>query len=357
MEIRVEKTSHPQKRPSDDELLNIPFGKVFSDHMLLADYKDGKGWHDARIVPYGPLPLDPASSCLHYGQLIFEGLKAYKTADGGIVMFRPDQNMARMNKTCERMCIAPIDEGEMVRAIAKLVEIDEAWIPSAPSTSLYVRPFIIANEPALGIHPSDSFLFIVILSPVGPYYKSGLEPVKIYVETNYVRAVKGGTGSAKCAGNYAASLKSQLNAEKEGYSQVLWLDGIERRYIEEVGAMNVFFVIDGEVLTPELNGSILPGITRKSVIEVVKSWNMPISERRISVDELISAFESGKLREAFGAGTAAVISPIGELKCGDVVMRVNNGKIGPISQRLYDEITGIQTCTLEDKFGWVYKVK
>jgi branched-chain amino acid aminotransferase len=245
----------------------------------------------------------------------------------------------------------------MVRAISKLVEVDEAWVPSVPSTSLYIRPFIIANEPFLGIHPSSSFLFIVILSPVGPYYKGGLEPVRIYVETNYVRAVKGGTGSAKCAGNYAASLKSQIEAEKDGYSQVLWLDGTERKYVEEVGSMNVFFVIDGEVVTPELNGSILPGITRKSVIEVVKSWNMPMSERRISVDELIRAFESGKLREAFGAGTAAVISPIGELKCGDVVMRINDGKIGPISQRLYDEITGIQTCKLEDKFGWVYKIK
>jgi branched-chain amino acid aminotransferase len=357
MEIRIEKTAHPKKKLSDDEILNIPFGKVFSDHMLLVDYKEGKGWHDARIVPYGPLALEPSACCLHYGQLIFEGLKAYKTADGSVVMFRPDQNMARMNKSCERMCIAQIDEQEMTKAIAKLVEIEAAWVPSAPSTSLYIRPFILANESFLGIHPSNSFLFTVILSPVGPYYKGGLEPIRIYVENDYVRAVRGGTGFAKCAGNYAASLKSQVEAEKEGYSQVLWLDGTERKYVEEVGSMNVFFVIDGEVVTPELNGSILPGITRKSVIEVVKSWNIPISERRISVEDLIRAYESGKLQEAFGAGTAAVISPIGELKYKDTVMYINDGKIGPISQKLYDEITGIQTCTKEDKFGWVYKVK
>ncbi|MDR1481477.1 MAG: branched-chain amino acid aminotransferase [Synergistaceae bacterium] len=357
MEIRIEKTQHPKKRPSDDEILNIPFGKVFSDHMFMMDYKEGKGWHNARIVPYGPLSLEPSACCLHYGQLIFEGLKAYKTADGSIVMFRPDQNMARMNNSCDRMCIPQIDEKEVTKAIAKLVEIEEAWVPSAPSTSLYIRPFILADEAFLGIHPSGSFLFVVILSPVGPYYKGGLEPVKIYVETNYARAVKGGTGFAKCAGNYAGSLKSQAEAEEKGYSQVLWLDGTERKYIEEVGAMNVFFVIDDTVVTPELNGSILSGITRKSVIEVVKSWNMPISERRISIDDLICAYESGKLREVFGAGTAAVISPIGELKYKDTVMSINGGKIGQISQRLYDEITGIQTCTREDKFGWIYKVK
>jgi branched-chain amino acid aminotransferase len=355
--IRIEKTTQPKKRPTDQELGNISFGTVFSDHMLLIDYVKGRGWHDARIVPYGPLSLDPATSCLHYGQLIFEGLKAYRTKDGGVVMFRPDQNMARMNDSCDRMCIARIDEAEMVKAIAKLVETDEAWIPSAPATSLYVRPFILANEPFLGVHPSNSFIFAVILSPVGAYYKGGLAPVKIYVESEYVRAVKGGTGFAKCAGNYASALKSQVNAEKEGYSQVLWLDGVDRKYVEEVGAMNVFFVIDDEVVTPALNGSILPGITRRSVIEVVKSWNMPLSERRISIDELAQAHRDGKLQEAFGAGTAAVISPIGELKWKDSVMHINDGKIGPVSQKLYDEITGIQTGAIEDKFGWVYKVK
>jgi branched-chain amino acid aminotransferase len=272
-------------------------------------------------------------------------------------MFRPDQNMARMNASCERLCIPRIDEAETLDAIARLVRIDEAWAPSLPGTSLYIRPFILANEAALGAHPSSSFLFATILSPVGAYFKGGLTPVKIYVENNYVRAVAGGTGFSKCAGNYAAAFKSQTEADEIGYSQVLWLDGVERKYIEEVGSMNVFFVIDGEVTTPELNGSILPGVTRKSVIDVVKSWNIPLSERKISIDELARLYSEGKVEEAFGAGTAAVISPIGELRWKDMVMHFNDGKIGEISQRLYDEITGIQTCALEDKFNWVYTVK
>ncbi|MDR3279163.1 MAG: branched-chain amino acid aminotransferase [Synergistaceae bacterium] len=357
MEVRVEKNPNPKRPPTDEELSNIHFGSVFTNHMLLIDYKKGQGWHDARIVPYGPLSLDPATCALHYGQLIFEGMKAYKTKDGRIVMFRPDQNMARMNNSCERMCIAPIDERETLEAISKLVRVESDWVPASPGTSLYVRPFIVANEAFLGVHPSNSFLFATILSPVGSYFKSGLEPVRIYVENKYVRAVRGGTGFAKCAGNYAASLKSQEEATKAGYSQVLWLDGIERKYIEEVGGMNIFFVIDGEVVTPELNGSILPGVTRKSIIELVKSWGMPISERKISIQELADAYKTGRAREAMCAGTAAVISPIGELKWGDVVMRFNDGKIGPVSQRLYDEITSIQTCAKPDKFGWVYEVK
>jgi branched-chain amino acid aminotransferase len=325
--------------------------------MLIVDYKKGQGWHDGRIVPYGPLELDPAACCLHYGQLIFEGIKAYKTNKDELVIFRPDQNMARMNNSCDRMCMPPIDEGEMLDAIAQLVRADEAWVPSAPGTSLYIRPFIIGNEAFLGVHPSKSYMFITILSPVGAYFKEGLRPVRIYVEDKYVRAVKGGTGYAKCAGNYAASLKSQEEADAAGYAQVLWLDGVERKYIEEVGGMNIFFVIDGEVVTPELNGSILPGITRASVIDVVKDWGKPVSERKISIDELAAAYKAGRATEAFCSGTAAVISPIGELKYGDFVMTFNGGKIGETTQRLYDEITGIQTGAKEDKFGWLYKVK
>jgi branched-chain amino acid aminotransferase len=357
MELRIERTTQPRKRPTEQEFGRVKFGTVFTDHMLLIDYYEGKGWHNGRIVPYGPLSLDPATSCLHYGQLIFEGMKAYRTKDGSVVMFRPDQNMARMNTSCERMCIPPIDEKETLSAISRLLEVEEAWVPSSPGTSLYVRPFIIADEAFLGVHASRSYIFITILSPVGTYFKDGLAPVRIYVEDNYVRAVKGGTGFAKCAGNYAASLKSQMEAESAGYSQVLWLDGAERKYIEEVGGMNIFFVIDGEVVTPELNGSILPGVTRKSVIELVKSWGMPISERKISIGELAGYYEAGKVEEVLCTGTAAVISPIGELKWKDTVMRFNGGKIGPISQKLYDEITGIQTCQREDKFGWVYRVK
>ncbi|GHV55879.1 branched-chain-amino-acid aminotransferase 2 [Synergistales bacterium] len=357
MKLHVENAPHPKQRPTDEELGQTKFGTLFTDRMLIVDYDKERGWHDGRIVPYGPLSLDPATCCFHYGQLIFEGLKAYKTKKGELVMFRPDRNMARMNTSCERLCMAPIDEAEMLDAIAQLVRAEEAWVPSAPGTSLYIKPFIIGNEVFLGVHPSGSYIFMTILSPVGAYFKEGLKPVRIYVENDRVRAVKGGTGHTKCAGNYAASLKSQEEAGAAGYAQVLWLDGVERKHIEEVGGMNIFFVIDGEVVTPELNGSILPGVTRASVIDVVKGWGKPVSERKISIDELADAYKAGRATEAFCSGTAAVISPIGELKYGDFVMKFNGGKIGETTQRLYDEITGIQTGAIEDKFGWVYKVK
>jgi branched-chain amino acid aminotransferase len=357
MDVRIEQTKQTKKIPTSEELGRIHFGTVFTDHMLRIDYDEGRGWHDAQITPYGPLSLDPAASCLHYGQLIFEGMKAYRHKDGRIVMFRPDMNMKRMNVSCDRMCIAPIDEKGMLDAISELVKTDAAWVPGAPGTSLYVRPFIFASEAFLGVHPSKSFAFVTILSPVGAYFKEGLAPVRIYVEDKYVRAVRGGTGFAKCAGNYAGSLKSQEEADAAGYSQVLWLDGAEREYIEEVGGMNIFFVIDGEVVTPELNGSILPGVTRNSVIEVTKSWGMPMKERKISIQELAEAYKSGKTQEAFCTGTAAVVSPIGELKWKETVMRFNDGRIGGVTQKLYDEITGIQTGAIPDRFGWLYTVR
>ncbi len=353
--IKFERTQHPKPKPADEN--NLPFGTIFTDHMFMMDYKAGKGWHDPRIVPYGPIPMDPASTGLHYGQLIFEGLKAYRTKDGRVVMFRPDKNMERMNNSCERMCIPPIDAAATVEAIAKLVSEERDWIPAAEGTSLYIRPFIVATSPFLAVHPADQYKFMTILSPVGPYYKGGLAPVRIYVEHDYVRAVKGGTGFAKCAGNYAASMRSQEEADKQGYAQVLWLDGVERKYIEEVGAMNVFFVIGDEIVTPALNGSILPGITRDSALRVLRGWNLKVSERQLAIDELVEAYKGGKLREAFGAGTAAVISPIGELKYGDVVMNIGGGQIGEVSQKLYDEITGIQRCERPDRYGWVYEVK
>ncbi|MDR3164152.1 MAG: branched-chain amino acid aminotransferase [Synergistaceae bacterium] len=357
MELKFELTKNPKRIPTSEELTRTHFGTLFTDHMLIIDYEKSKGWHDARVVPYGPLAFEPASCCFHYGQLIFEGLKAYKTKDGCAVIFRPEQNMIRMNESCERMCIAKIDEREFLEAIAALVKTDSAWIPTGLGTSLYVRPFIVANEAFLGVHPSNSFIFMTILSPVGPYFTSGLSPVRIYVEDKYVRAVRGGTGFVKCAGNYAASLKSQEEADAAGYSQVLWLDGVERKYIEEVGGMNIAFVIDGELVTPELNGSILPGVTRKSVIELVKSWGKPMIERKISIQELAGLHKAGRVSEAMAIGTAAVICPVGELKWGGDVMIFNNGKIGPVAQRLYDEITAIQTCDAPDKFGWVYEVK
>ena len=293
----------------------------------------------------------------HYGQAIFEGLKAYRAEDGRILLFRPNKNMERVNISNDRLCIPPIDADFAVEAIKKLVSIDQDWVPTAPGTSLYIRPFIIATDAMLGVHPAHHYLFMVILSPVGAYYPEGLNPVKIYVESDYVRAVKGGIGFAKTAGNYAASLKAQLEAEKKGYTQVLWLDGVEHKYIEEVGTMNVFFQIGDEVVTPELNGSILAGITRFSSIDLMKSWGLNVVERKLSIQEVYDAYQSGLLKEAFGTGTAAVISPIGELNWNEQKIAINKGEIGPLSKKLYDSITGIQSGKLDDPFGWTVKVK
>ncbi len=294
---------------------------------------------------------------LHYGQATFEGLKAYKTKEGEIQLFRPSANMHRLNISNTAFCIPQLDEEFAVEALKKLVAIDKDWIPEAEGTSLYLRPFVIATEPHLGVHPAKNYKFMIIMCPVGAYYPEGINPVKIYVESNYVRAVKGGMGYTKTAGNYAASIKAQQEAEKRGFTQVLWLDGVERKYIEEVGTMNVFFKIDGEVVTPALEGSILAGITRDSTIQLLKHWGMPVSERRISIDELFAAYAEGKLEEAFGTGTAAVISPIGEMTYGEKEMVINEGRIGPTSQKLYDTITGIQSGSMEDVFGWTVKVE
>ena len=354
-EITIERTQHPKQKPTDQTRLG--FGNYYTDHMFLMNYDEGKGWHDPRIVPYGPIELDPAAMCLHYGQEVFEGLKAYRTEDGRILLFRPDRNMARLNSSNERLCIPAIDEAFAVEAIKKLVSVDQDWIPTAEGTSLYIRPFIFATEAQVGVHPAQELLFASILSPVGAYYPEGLNPVKIYVEDKYVRAVRGGMGYTKTGGNYAASLKAQDEAEKVGYTQVLWLDGVERKYIEEVGTMNVFFVIDDEIVTPELQGSILPGVTRMSCIELLKKQGYKVSERRLSIEEVAEAADAGKLKEAFGSGTAAVISPIGELKWDEKVMTINNGEIGTISQHLYDTLTGIQWGKLPDPYGWTVEVK
>ena len=354
-EITIERTQHPKQKPTDQTRLG--FGNYYTDHMFLMNYDEGKGWHDPRIVPYGPIELDPAAMCLHYGPEVFEGLKAYRTEDGRILLFRPDRNMARLNSSNERLCIPAIDEAFAVEAIKKLVSVDQDWIPTAEGTSLYIRPFIFATEAQVGVHPAQELLFAIILSPVGAYYPEGLNPVKIYVEDKYVRAVRGGMGYTKTGGNYAASLKAQDEAEKVGYTQVLWLDGVERKYIEEVGTMNVFFVIDDEIVTPELQGSILPGVTRMSCIELLKKQGYKVSERRLSIEEVAEAADAGKLKEAFGSGTAAVISPIGELKWDEKVMTINNGEIGTISQHLYDTLTGIQWGKLPDPYGWTVEVK
>ena len=351
-EIKFIESQNLKEKP---DMNNLGFGNYYTDYMFVMHYTEGKGWHDARIEPYGPLTMDPASMVLHYGQATFEGLKAYYGVNGDIRLFRPEKNMARLNESNKRLCIPEFDGDFVIEGIKKLVNIEKEWIPTAPGTSLYIRPFVIATDVHVGVHPSHTYKFIVILSPVGAYYKEGINPVKIYVEDDFVRAVKGGLGYAKTAANYAASLKSQVIAEEKGYTQVLWLDGIERKYIEEVGTMNVMFVIDGEVVTPELNGSILPGITRMSTIELLKDAGYKVTERRVSIEEVFEAAENGKLDEAFGTGTAAVISPIGLLEWEGKKVVINDGKIGPISQKVYDTITGIQSGAVEDKFGWVTK--
>lgn len=353
-EIKIELTKTPKAKPADENALG--FGKIFTDHMFVMNYDEGQGWHDARIVPYGPISLEPSAMCLHYGQEVFEGMKAYYTADGSINLFRPEKNMARLNVSNERLCIPQIDEEFAVEAIRKLVEVDKDWVPTAEGTSLYIRPFIFAVDAEVGVHPANHLMFIVICSPVGAYYPEGLNPVKIYVERNYVRAVKGGIGYAKTAGNYASSLKAQQEAAAQNYTQVLWLDGVERKYIEEVGTMNVFFKIDDEIITPSLEGSTLPGITRMSTIELLRSWGYTVTERKISVDEIDKAAQNGSLKEAFGTGTAAVISPIGILKIDDEPLVINNNEIGELSQKLYDNLTGIQYSKIEDTLGWILKV-
>ncbi len=352
MEIKITKTTTPKAKPEG----KLGFGKVFTDHMFVMNYTEGKGWHDARIEPYHAITLDPSAMVFHYGQEMFEGLKAYRGADGKARLFRPDMNAKRTNATNKRLCIPELPEEDFVEAVRALVAVDEDWIPTEDGTSLYIRPFIIATDEFLGVAPSKTYLFIIILSPSGAYYESGLAPVGIWIEDDYVRAVRGGMGFAKTGGNYAASLAAQVKAHDDGYSQVLWLDGVERKYIEEVGAMNIFFKIDGKIVTPMLNGSILPGITRNSVIEVCKSWGYEVEERKISVDELIEAQKTGKLEECFGTGTAAVISPVGKLRYKDDVMMINNNEIGPVSQKLYDTITGIQWGKVEDTFGWIVNV-
>ncbi|MBQ4153341.1 MAG: branched-chain amino acid aminotransferase, partial [Oscillospiraceae bacterium] len=346
-------TNCPKEKTPDDKL---GFGKVFTDHMFMMDWDKENGWHDAQILPFGPITLSPACNVFHYAQETFEGLKAYRTADGSIQLFRPEENFNRLNNSNIRLAMPTLDVDFCIEALKKLIEIDQEWVPYSDGHSLYIRPFCIATEPNLGAHNTTSVKFMIILSPVGAYYPGGLNPVNIYVESNYVRAVRGGTGFAKTGGNYAASMAAQEEAGAQGFSQVLWLDGVERKYIEEVGAMNVFFVLGDEIVTPELRGSILPGITRKSVIEILKKWGYKVSERKITVDELIEAYKKGEFTEMFGSGTAAVISPVGLLRYQDIDMKLSDGKIGELSQRLYDEMTGIQWGKKEDTYGWITKV-
>ncbi|SIS38551.1 branched-chain amino acid aminotransferase [Salimicrobium flavidum] len=353
MSVRVEKTEKLKNKPQTKD---IPFGQVFTDHMFVLDYKEDEGWYDPRIVPYEPITLDPAAMIFHYGQTVFEGLKAYRTKDGEALLFRPEKNMERLNKSNRRMSIPEIDEEEVLEYVKQLVSLEKEWVPQFEGTSLYIRPFIISTEPNLAVAPSKTYKLMIILSPVGPYFAGGMKPVRIKVEDEFTRAVKGGTGAAKTAGNYSAAYRAQANAKQEGHADVLWMDGVEKRYIEEVGSMNIFFKIDGKVVTPALSGSILEGVTRMSVLELLKDWDIPVEERKISIAELYQYYEDGKLEEAFGAGTAAVISPVGRLDWLGNTMTINNEEVGPLAKRLYDEITGIQLGEKKDTKGWSVEV-
>ena len=354
MNISITRTTCPKEKPDSSTL---GFGKIFTDHMFMMDYNVDKGWYNARIIPFANISIHPASTVLHYGSEIFEGLKAYRRADGTVQLFRPMENIRRMNNSAERLCLPQIPEEDALEALTKFVEFEQDWTPSANGTSLYLRPFLYGNDETLGVHAVHNATFVIIASPVGSYYKEGINPVKIMIEDQDVRAVRGGTGYAKCGGNYAASNRAGKRAEEQGYSQVLWLDGVERKYIEEVGAMNVMFKIAGEIVTPMLSGSILPGITRKSCIEVLKNEGYTVHERLLSIDELKEAMENGTLEEAWGCGTAAVVSPIGELFYQGVHYPVNNGQIGEVTQHLYDTLTGIQWGRVEDTYGWTMPLK
>ena len=354
LDIKITRAETLKPQPDPDTLV---FGRTFTDHMFLMNYDAGQGWHDPRVVPYGPLPFELSCMVFHYAQEIFEGMKAYRTPDGKVQLFRPYENAKRMNSSCRRMCIPEIPEDDFVQAVKAVVGVDQAWVPSKVGTSLYIRPFIIATDNGLGVHASHSYLFAVICCPVGAYYPEGINPVKIYVEDEDVRAVKGGTGFTKCGGNYAASIRAGERAEEQGFSQVLWLDGVHRKYIEEVGSMNVMFKINGTVITPELTGSVLPGITRKSCLELIRGWGIPVEERLISAQELFDAAQAGTLEEAWGTGTAAVVSPIGLLAWEDRKETVSGGNIGDLTQKLYDTLTGIQWGTVEDSHSWIVPVE
>ncbi|OAG27369.1 branched-chain amino acid aminotransferase [Thermodesulfatator autotrophicus] len=352
MEIRLDLLPAEKRRKLDLEG-GLPFGRIFTDHMFLMLYDEAKGWHSHQIKPYEPICLDPAAAVFHYSQTIFEGLKAYYGVDGRIRLFRPERNMARMNYSARRMCMPSIDEGFVLKALKTLVDIEKDWVPREKGSALYIRPLMMGTEAFLGVKPSSEYIFFIILSPVGAYYKEGFNPIKIYVTDKYVRAAPGGVGDVKTGGNYAASLMASEEAARLGYTQVLWLDAVERRYVEEVGTMNIFFYFEEELVTPALTGTILPGITRESVIQMARSWGLKVSERRITIDEVIEGAKTGRLKECFGTGTAAVISPVGCLAYKGKEYIINEGKTGPLAKKLFEELTGIQYGEKPDPYGWI----
>lgn len=354
LDIKINKTNNYKKKPGIDN--NLEFGMVFTDHMFVMDYTKLDGWKNPRIEEFKNISISPAAMVFHYGQSMFEGMKVYKTEDDQVQLFRPLMHIKRANNSARRICMPQIQEEDFLQAIKTLVNIDREWIPKRKGAALYIRPFMIATEPSVSVKPSTEFKFIIILSPVFSYYKEGLNPVKIWIEDKYVRAVRGGIGEAKTGGNYAASMLSQEKAHEAGFSQVLWLDGIEHKYVEEVGAMNIFFKIDNKIITPMLSGSILAGVTRDSVIKLCRYFGYDVEERKISVDEIYLATKRNRLEEVFGTGTAAVISPVGKLKFEDEVYTINSNKIGQLTQKIYDTLTGIQSGSKKDIFNWIEKV-
>ncbi len=351
--IRITRTAAPRPKPKDGEL---GFGTVFTDHMFVMEFQEDKGWYDPRIEPYGPLSLEPAAAVLHYAQALFEGLKAFRGRDGKIRLFRPQKHVERMNATARRMCIPPVDPDLALRSLTTLVDVDREWVPGTVGTSLYIRPTLVATEPFLGVRPARQYLYFVILSPVGAYYPEGLNPVRIKVIDRYVRACPGGLGEAKTGANYAASLYAAEEAKHEGFTQVLWLDGVHRRFIEEVGTMNIMLRIADEVITPPLAGTILPGVTRDAALTLMREWGLRVSERQVSIDEVQEAAARGTLQEVWGTGTAAVISPVGELAYRGQRIVVNGGRIGELTRRLYDAIVAVQYGTAPDTHGWTVEV-
>ncbi|MCD7837620.1 MAG: branched-chain amino acid aminotransferase [Clostridiales bacterium] len=354
LNIKVELTKTPKAKPADESKLG--FGKIFSDHMFVMDYTEGQGWHDPRIIPYQPFVLDPACVVFHYAQEIFEGMKAYRTAEGKIQLFRPDCNAQRMNDSADRLCIPRIPTEDYIQAVKELVEVEKDWVPHTDGASLYIRPYIFATDVGLGVHASKHYTFAIICAPSGAYYAEGIDPVRIYVEDEFIRAAPGLTGFTKCGGNYAASIKAGELAEEQGFAQVLWLDGVEKKYVEEVGSMNIMFKISGKIYTAACVGTVLPGVTRRSCIELCKDWGYEVIEGKLPIADVMKAAREGKLEEVFGTGTAAVVSPVKELRWKDEVAYISGGKIGPLTQKLYDTLTGIQWGKIEDTKGWTVEV-
>ena len=354
LDIKITRTAAPKEKPDEN---NLGFAKHFTDHMFMMEYDAGEGWHDPRVVPYQNLSLDPACVVFHYAQEVFEGMKAYRTAEGKILLFRPECNGERMVDTCDRMCIPPIPVEDYVQAVQALVTVDCDWVPHKDGTSLYIRPFIFATDVGLGVHASKRYYFLIIAAPSGAYYAEGINPVRIYVEDDYIRAAPGLTGFCKCGGNYAASIKAGELAEQKGFAQVLWLDGVEKKYVEEVGSMNIMFKIDGKIYTAACTGTVLPGVTRRSCIELCRDWGYEVIEGKLAIETVMQAARDGKLEEVFGTGTAAVVSPVKELVWKDEKAEIGDGKIGPLTQKLYDTLTGIQWGKLPDEKNWTVTVK